>query len=421
MTLYRRPAFSLVCLFVLVAVACAGGNAQQAGDRETFVQWAASHRAPTSELASMVGEARVVALGEANHGIEEALAFRNEAFRQLVEKRAFTAVALETGYAESLRLNAFINGGPGDALEITRTSFTSGFGGFQANADLIEWMRTYNRSASPGRQLRLFGIDLSLGGPMGSSSTTAPVECALQALRRTSAGEAERLRLAFAAGVGTAVSSPRNFSDADHAAYTSFARDLETTVRRSGDVEAVQCATIVRQAGEVHRLSPAPGPGGIPPDAWRTLEARGMAMADNTRWALDQLGADGRLLVFAHNAHVMNADRRGGHLAGLAQPPRSMGQRLREIFGSSLVIVAEAAPGTRRDNTEFGDAVRSQHAEPFLLDLRTAPAGTRSWLDLPQRLRAYGDSESVVVPSAAFDIVVVQQRQTSARSSVARQ
>lgn len=366
----------------------------------------------------MVGDARVVALGEANHGFEEALTFRNEAFRQLVESKKFTAIAMETGYAESLRLNDYIAGGPGDPVEIAQRSFTSGFGNFQANLDLIVWMRAYNRTAPTDRKLRLFGIDLSLGGPTGSSSTTAPVECALRALQRTSAGEAERLQQVFSAGVGRAVAAQRDFAAADHAAYDTFARDLESTARRVGDPEAVHCASIVRQAGDVHRKAPAPVPGGIPPDAWRTLEARGMAMADNTMWALEQLGADGRLAVFAHNAHIMNADRRGGHLSGLAQPPRSMGQRLRGILGTRLVIVAEAAPGTAIDKTEFGDAVRSLKPGPFLLDVRPASGAPRSWLNQPQRLRAYGSSDSLVAPSSAFDIVVVQQRQTPARSIV---
>jgi erythromycin esterase len=288
----RIPSLS-ISLSVVLAASCVGGGAQQSGGRDAFVRWATSRTAPVSGLGAMVGDARVVALGEANHGIEEALAFRNEAFRQLVESRSFTAIAIETGYAESLRLSDYIAGGPGEAADISRTSFTSGFGNFQANVDLIAWMRAYNRTATPERQLRLSGIDLSLGGPMGSSSTTAPVECALRALQRTSAAEAERLRLVFSSGVGRAVAAQRDFSAADHSAYHEFARALEEATRRAGDAEAVHCASIARQAGEVHREAPVPAPGGVPRDAWRTLEARGVAMADNTLWALEQLGSKG--------------------------------------------------------------------------------------------------------------------------------
>ena len=74
--------------------------------REALVAWASREAAPvTSEaLGRLAGAARVVALGESAHGIEATLAARNEIFRHLVRDHGFTGIALETGYAESLRL-----------------------------------------------------------------------------------------------------------------------------------------------------------------------------------------------------------------------------------------------------------------------------------------------------------------------------
>ena len=417
----RRPVYAALhtlSLAMLAATSCVS-RATQTDDRELFVRWATSRVAPISNeaIGRVVGDARVVALGEADHGSEEILAFRNEAFRNLVESRGFSAIALETGFAESLRISDYIAGGPGDAADIARTSFTSGFGNFQANVELITWMREYNRTTPPARQLRLFGVDLSLGGPMGSSATAAPVECALRLLQGTAKADAERLRQAFSSGVGRLVLEQRDFSPADHASYEAFTRDLETTARQVGDPQAAHCARIARQAGDVHRVAPKPGPGGIPPDAWRALEARDLAMADNTVWALEQLGPAGKLFVFAHNAHVMNATRRGGQLGGLARPPRSMGQQLRDTLRSGLVIIAEAAPGTTHSPLEFGDVLRTAGTAPFLLDLRPASGPVRMWLDQIQRLRANGQSEALVTPASAFDVVVVQARHSPARFS----
>src|SRR5262249_46691343 len=140
------------------------------GDRSAFLEWARSNSTPVSGRAidALVGRARVVTLGEEAHGMEEVLVFRNQLLQILVTSKGFSGIALETGYAESLRIEAFIAGGPGTAVDVARTSFTSGFGNFQANADLIAWMREYNRTAPAVRQLRFFGIDLSLGGPTGS-------------------------------------------------------------------------------------------------------------------------------------------------------------------------------------------------------------------------------------------------------------
>jgi erythromycin esterase len=153
-------------------------------------------------------------------------------------------------------------------------------------------------------------------------------------------------------------------------------------------------------------VTPPSAAGGIPPGAWRALEARDLAMADNALWALEQLGPGGRLLVFAHNAHVVNEPQRGEHLRRLAQPPRSMGQRLREALAADLVIVAEAAPGG--GGPDFGDLLRSSFAGPRLLDLRAVPPASRGWLLHPQRLRANVESGALVTPATAFDALLVR-------------
>jgi erythromycin esterase len=414
-----RAQFRASVAAALIITACGTRPAVQGLDAQKIVDWASSHASPISEeaLREVGRSADGVAVGESAHGGEEALAFRNQMFRTLAERNGFRAIALETGYAESRRIDDFIAGGPGDAADVALRYLTSGFGNFQANVDLIEWMRTYNRGRDAARRLRFYGIDLSLGGPLGSSATAAPIECALTLLEREIPSEARPLRQAFSKDVERLLNEQRPFTTPELDRYDNFVRSLLALARTSGHLEAIQCATIAQQAGQVQRLSPRPRPGGgIPPDAWRTLEARDMAMADNAMWAQDQLGPNGKLVVFAHNAHVMNAPQRGGHLSGLAQPPRTMGQRLRERLGTKLVIVAEAAPGQSTSSPrDFGDLLRTAARPPFVLDLRGIPADLRPWINQPRSLRANGDSETFVSPATAFDVVVVQQQHSPAR------
>src|SRR5690606_11694254 len=68
-----------------------------------------------NRLGALVGEARVVAIGEPAHGAHEPLALRNRVFRQLVEQQGFTVIALETGLTESRALDAYVRDGPGEA------------------------------------------------------------------------------------------------------------------------------------------------------------------------------------------------------------------------------------------------------------------------------------------------------------------
>lgn len=406
------PKVGATLTLIAAAAVLAGGcmRAPVAADtgRDALLGWASREAAPVTSaaLGRLAGTSRVVALGESAHGIEATLAARNEIVRHLVRDHGFTGIALETGYAESLRLAAFIDGGAGDAREVARTSFTSGFGNFAANVALIEWMRAHNAAAPSGRRLRLIGIDLSLGGPLGSWATPAPVECALDALAPRQPQPAARLRRQFAAGIAESLSRQTPLTPAEQDRYAAFAREVAVAANASRSAVAMRCAAVAEQAGEVSRVTPPPSAGGIPPSAWRALEARDLAMADNALWALEQLGPGGRLLVFAHNAHVVNEPQRGEHLRGLAQPPRSMGQRLRETLGADLVIVAEAAPGGGAQ--DFGDLLRTAASGGRLIDLRSAPAAARGWLLHPQRLRANVDGSALVTPATAFDAVMMR-------------
>jgi len=146
-------------------------------DADTFAKWAADHALPVTTIdsegndsdllpfRSAIGAAHIVALGEPAHGVHEPLAFRNRLFRFLVEKMGFTAIALESGFTESISARSFIEGGEGDAETAARTGLSSGFGRYLENRKLIQWMRDYNVAASSAghRRIRLYGIDLTAG------------------------------------------------------------------------------------------------------------------------------------------------------------------------------------------------------------------------------------------------------------------
>jgi erythromycin esterase len=407
-----RSRAAIAVLAIPLAWGCERGPVSADSGREAALVWATRESVPFSPeaLAGMAGRARMLALGEAAHGDDETLEQRNDIFRHLVREAGFTAIALETGFAESLRLADFIAGGPGDARAVARASFTSGFGNFKANAELLEWMRAYNASVPASARLRIIGVDLSLGGPLGSWATPAPVDCALDALAAHGSRDWAVLRQAFDDELRSALTRQTPLTAAEQDRYAAFTRRLAGAVEATRDDNAVRCAVVAEQAGEVSRVTPAPSAGGISPSAWRALEARDLAMADNALWALRQLPGGSRLLVFAHNAHVMNEPQRGSHLRMLAQPPRSMGQRLREALGTDLAIVAEAAPRARTGAIpgELGDAFRSAVTGPRLIDLRSAPPQARGWLLLPHRLRANVDSDAGVTPATAFDIVLLR-------------
>ena len=113
-------------------------------------------------IESIIGDALVIALGEAAHGTHDFLAFRNRLLEFLVHQAGVTALAAETGYAESLDVDAYINGEDVDVMVAAQCVFDDWYPApLEENLALVEWMRAYNAGAAPGRALRFYGIDLT--------------------------------------------------------------------------------------------------------------------------------------------------------------------------------------------------------------------------------------------------------------------
>jgi erythromycin esterase len=423
-------------------------KAQQ--DRESFVRWATAHAVPIrtvepgSDVADLrpvktiIGAARVVALGEPAHGAHEPLAFRNRFFRFLVEDLGFTAIALESGLPESRRVFDFVAGGPGAAGQVVRENFTWGFGAFPENKELVQWMRKYNADAAHHRKVRLYGIDLSLGGPTGSTPSPVALDEALSYLARVDSPSARRMRATFEpylARLSGAPSPP--LSPAEHDGLSAAIDDLIALLERErpafiaaaseADYEwACRNAIVARQADREFRVLPPETPGGgIPPAAWRAVSARNAAMAENVRWVLAREGPAGKVLVVAHNAHVMNAPTEGGIWSVFERPPNSMGQYLQSSLGNDLVIIgtnsAPNAAGPLSAASDLGslDAALARVGVPrFLLDLRASRADPAlRWLTQRLVLRTNFDTFLTVSPVTAFDTLFFVDTLTPARAA----
>src|SRR5882757_9436877 len=59
-------------------------------------------------LLEMIGEARVVLLGEASHGTHEFYRERARITRRLIKEKGFVAVAVEADWPDAYRVNRFV-------------------------------------------------------------------------------------------------------------------------------------------------------------------------------------------------------------------------------------------------------------------------------------------------------------------------
>jgi erythromycin esterase len=431
---WLRACLGLACVLA-VAAALVGSPAQR--DNAPFARWAADQAIPIATagphpltadpgpLKAMIGPARVVALGEPSHGAHESLELRNRLFRFLVEELGFTAIAIESGLPESRRVFDFVNGAPGVAGEVVRRNLTWGFGAFPENEALIQWMRDHNASERRTR-IRFYGIDLSLGGPGGSTPTPAALDEVLSYLARADPAAARRSgallrpfldRLADPGGPPFSPVQHEEFTAAIEAVLALLDRNRAALVAATSHEDydwAHQQAVVARHADRVFRVLPPDVPGGrIPPSAWRAVSARGAGMSENVRWVVEREGPAGRVLVFAHNAHVKNAPTEGGVWSVFDRPPTVMGQHLRESLGDELLIIgtslAAGSGGRPAPRPGSLDAALARVGLPlFLIDFRTARAdrAVSAWLADRRPLTANGDTFLAVSPGAAFDAML---------------
>ena len=448
MTGIRRGALLAAALVSLAAAPY--GHASAAA----FQAWARAAEIPLSTaewvpidsdlapFAKVVGTARVVALGEPGHGAHQPLEFRNRLFGYLVTHCGFTAIGLETSFTEARAINDFVLGGGGDAAALARRHLTWGFGGYEENVQLIRWMRSYNEHAGSGRKLHFYGIDMS-GANDDADFTHAgiAIRSVVQYLARVSPGS-QRLRtgitpqLRLMKRLGYRQMAIRHepaledVLDSLQAYLLTNAPALRHASSQTDYEWAAHNLVVARQLRDYLRLQPAPEGTStrIGPMDYLLDDVRENAMATNALWALGEEGARGRLLVFAHDAHVMSAQSRGGMWSAFKKPPVMMGAHLRAHLGAQLLIIGDLAahngPGLPAGHPIPGSveaALERLDVPLFALDLRTARgnAGAAGWLDGLRPIRANFDTQLDVVPALAFDVIVFMNEIGPAKSNSA--
>jgi erythromycin esterase-like protein len=82
-------------------------------------------------ILDLVGNARIVLIGEASHGTHDFYDFRAEITKQLIEERGFNCVCCEADWPDAWRVNRFVRGFDDDA------SASEALAGFQR---FPQWM-----------------------------------------------------------------------------------------------------------------------------------------------------------------------------------------------------------------------------------------------------------------------------------------
>src|SRR5919199_6075702 len=130
--------------------------------------------AEVRDLLERIGDAHYVLIGEASHGTHEFYRTRAEITRELIERKGFTAVAVEADWPDAFRVNRFVRGRGDDR---TAEEALDGFCRFprwmwrnEDVRDFVAWLRERNAALPAGAGAAgFYGLDLySLYGSIES-------------------------------------------------------------------------------------------------------------------------------------------------------------------------------------------------------------------------------------------------------------
>jgi len=117
------------------------------------------------DLRDLVGDARIVLIGESSHGTHEFYAARAEITRTLIEEMGFTAVAAEADWPDAYRVNRYVHH---QGTDTSAEESLRGFVRFPAwmwrntvMLDFVTWLRQYNADGTAaGSPAGFYGLDL---------------------------------------------------------------------------------------------------------------------------------------------------------------------------------------------------------------------------------------------------------------------
>ncbi|WP_264001934.1 erythromycin esterase family protein, partial [Mycolicibacterium gadium] len=121
---------------------------------------------PREALEELVGDARVVLIGESSHGTREFYEARAEITKWLIQEKGFCAVAAEADWPDAYRVNRYVRGRSDDD---SADGALKGFERFPAwmwrnttVRDFTAWLHAHNAGcrADGRREAGFYGLDL---------------------------------------------------------------------------------------------------------------------------------------------------------------------------------------------------------------------------------------------------------------------
>ncbi|WP_456598731.1 erythromycin esterase family protein [Blastococcus sp. SYSU DS0616] len=286
-------------------------------------------------LLDRVGDARIVAIGEASHGTHEYYAWRAALTRRLVEEHGFGLVAVEGDWPDCYRVNRSVrlredaDADPRDALD----AFSRWPTWMWANDDVVDfcrWLREHNAGLPEDARVGFYGVDVyslweSMHALVGWLAEHEPqhVDQAKQALACFEPFGEDGAEYAFASRF-----TPSSCEQAAVDLLRSLCEErgrAESGADAEARFSAEQNAAVVVDAERYYRAMIRGSA-----ESWNV---RDVHMVDTLDRLLAHTGR--KVVVWEHNTHIGDARATDMAAAGMT----NVGQLLRERHGADDVVL----------------------------------------------------------------------------------
>lgn len=433
---------NILFLLLLSFVSCT-----EKSNEEQVREWIAEHTIPikTVEAGSgfddlqplneMVGDARIVSLGEPTHGNREVFQLKHRMIEYLVEEMGFNIFTLESPFAETYDINRYVVDGIGDPEKALAGIYFWTWDTEEV-LDLIKWMRAYNSDPNHENKVKFYGFDVQ--DPERAARVMLDyLKKVDPELWRSIKSELAILEIQFSEpiGLGRRPYIPQESDEASlleiKGVMNAFQQNKQHYISSTSEREWLWAKHHARQV-EIWIEA-------CTNDGENYSEIRDQGQAENIKWVLDQEGTSSKAIVWAHNCHVSNAAPMGGI--------NMHGYYLRKMYGEQLKIfglffnqggfkaidanmpskgmynfsVDQAPPGT------LEHALSSAQHSLAVLDMQKLPeeGPIREWFNTKRPTRHSGggydeqkpeDYFWSYIPAEAYDVLVYLDTTTPVKS-----
>lgn len=269
-------------------------------------------------LKEIVGESRIVSLGEGTHGTSEFFKMKHRITKYLAEEMGFTLFAIEANMPEAKAVNDYILYGTGDPKKALAGLYFWTWN-TQEVLEMIEWMREFNESKK-GR-IEFWGFDMQYPFIAMQNVQKFITENDSTYLPKMNLNY-DRIKSTYKEYINKKRKEVLTYSKDDlELALEIFnhvfnkTADYQKYIEKNTVEWAIQNARIVVQSVECKMNGKT---------------TRDESMAENVEWILNHSDKNTKIVLWAHNGHVSKGSR--------STPYKTMGNYLNEKYGKEIIV-----------------------------------------------------------------------------------